>query len=44
MVYYFIMFESVDLTGIDESLVDCYKRNRWSAWASKPTWAVAVKR
>ena len=44
MVYFFLSFESGDLTGTDESLVVCYKGKRWSVWTSKPVWAMAVKK
>ena len=30
MVYYTLAFESDKLTGTDESLVNCYKKTRWS--------------
>ena len=44
MVYYFLAFELSNLTATEESLVDCYKKKRWSVWKSKSTQAMAVKR
>ena len=40
----FLAFESGSLTGTDESLVDCYKKKRWSVWKCKSTWAMPGKR
>ena len=44
MVYYLLAFELGNLTATEESLVDCYKKKRWSVWKSKSTQTMAVKR